>query len=145
MEIFLTCLFIYIVVVLTYDKFKRRKRRVSRSQPTEAVPVKPAIPPRKPAIPSPYFRTERIPFIKEEYMSSAAWRVRRQKVLKRDNHPCQACGYYDIPLDVHHLTYKRYTNEPLSDLVALCRDCHDIQHLNYGYSYNTDYYPIIKD
>jgi len=31
-------------------------------------------------------------------------------------------------VDIHHRTYERFGHEWLSDLIALCRNCHDLTH-----------------
>lgn len=64
-------------------------------------------------------------FIKyNEYLSSPQWRARRRLVLARDNYTCQACLL--APADeVHHLTYAHVFNEPLFDLISICRRCHE--------------------
>ena len=64
----------------------------------------------------------------DEYMQSAAWQRKRQQVITRSGNRCERCGKsrYIAALDVHHKTYVRLGNELLSDLEALCRDCHNI-------------------
>jgi len=47
--------------------------------------------------------------------------------MARDNHMCQYCG--GEATEVHHLTYENIGNEPLEDLIAICRLCHKDQHL----------------
>ena len=68
-----------------------------------------------------------------EYRKSPQWNARRKAVLKRDNYTCQQCKDTDIPLDVHHTTYERIGDEDLSDLVSVCRPCHDEIHAHWGY------------
>ena len=63
-----------------------------------------------------------------DYMQSKAWDKKRIKRLKKDNFTCQQCGATNKPLDVHHLTYKRFKHERMSDLKSLCRDCHEKAH-----------------
>ena len=62
-----------------------------------------------------------------EYMRSKTWRKKRRKVLRRAEFKCEECGATGH-LEVHHLTYKRFGQEPLSDLKALCFDCHQVKH-----------------
>jgi len=55
----------------------------------------------------------------------------RPKVLKRDNYTCQRCGItqeaIDKELDVHHkVPYKLGGTNELSNLISLCRRCHNI-------------------
>lgn len=57
------------------------------------------------------------------YLSSDQWKAKRKLVLSRDNNLCQHCK--DKPADeVHHLTYVNLFNEPIEDLLSLCRNCH---------------------
>ena len=53
--------------------------------------------------------------------------VKKAKVMLRDKNICQACLTRQAT-DVHHLTYKHIYNEPLFDLVAICRPCHEKLH-----------------
>jgi 5-methylcytosine-specific restriction endonuclease McrA len=62
------------------------------------------------------------------YLESAAWEKRRALVLERAGHRCEVCGA-EPPLHVHHLTYERCFREPLSDLKAVCPECHVIADL----------------
>jgi 5-methylcytosine-specific restriction endonuclease McrA len=59
----------------------------------------------------------------DSYLRSAAWRHRREAVLKRDNYVCRGCGV-NRATHVHHLTYVRVGNELLFDLVSVCESCH---------------------
>ena len=59
------------------------------------------------------------------YLRSDAWDIKRKKVMERDNNQC-ACG--SIAEVVHHKTYLNVGKEPLSDLIALCRKCHEVYH-----------------
>lgn len=58
------------------------------------------------------------------YYESKEWRVKANKVLQRDKHTCQAC-LSEKATQVHHLNYDHFKNEPLFDLVAVCKPCHD--------------------
>lgn len=62
-----------------------------------------------------------------EYLKSDKWKLKRDKVMLRDKNVCQAC-LTRTATDVHHLTYERIYNEPLFDLVAICRPCHEKIH-----------------
>lgn len=81
---------------------------------------------------------------KQAYMKSKKWYITRIAVLKRDNYECYICSK-QVPLEVHHLTYKHIYNEPLEDLVSLCRRCHQAQHNHYGYKYTTNYIKLVGD
>lgn len=61
------------------------------------------------------------------YMHSAAWYAKRKRALLRAQYRCQKCRS-PKRLDVHHLTYERLGHEWDTDLVVLCRKCHDQVH-----------------
>ena len=61
----------------------------------------------------------------KNYLQSPAWKVKRDAVIQRDGGQC-VCGAQAT--QVHHKTYKNIGKEPLSDLVALCQECHDRAH-----------------
>lgn len=61
------------------------------------------------------------------YLQSPEWRMKRLKVLERDNYLCQACLEAQAN-QAHHKTYEHVFNEPLFDLVAVCEDCHNMLH-----------------
>ena len=58
----------------------------------------------------------------EDYLKSPAWKVKRDAVIQRDGIQC-ICGAKAT--EVHHKTYNNIGKEPLSDLVALCKVCHE--------------------
>ena len=80
---------------------------------------------------------------KKKYLRSPEYRAKRIIVLKRDNYTCRGCGTTE-QLEVHHTTYKRLGNEKLTDLVTVCRNCHQRIHDKYGYNYKSEF-PLIKD
>lgn len=62
------------------------------------------------------------------YLTSPIWRDKRELVLKRDNHLCQAC-LKNYATQVHHKSYEFVDlagNEPCYDLVSICKPCHDL-------------------
>ena len=62
---------------------------------------------------------------REIYLKSNWWKKKSAEIRKRDNYSCQNCGSEGF--DVHHKTkeaYKRLWKEKNSDLVTLCRSCH---------------------
>lgn len=61
-----------------------------------------------------------------EYLKSKQWRSIRSEVIARDR-KCVKCGSMEN-LQVHHKTYERRGFEKLSDLEALCKSCHKIEH-----------------
>ena len=64
----------------------------------------------------------------KNYLKSPAWKVKRDAVEQRDGGQC-VCG--DQATEVHHKTYDNIGKEPLSDLVALCEECHERVHKPY--------------
>jgi len=63
-----------------------------------------------------------------DYMQSEAWNTKRLERLMLDDYECQDCGARDKPLDVHHVSYEYFKNEPMVDLISVCRTCHDSRH-----------------
>lgn len=67
----------------------------------------------------------------QAYLKSPQWFVKREQVFKRDNFKCRHC-HSAVTLETghcHHKTYRRLGDEQLSDLITLCRKCHDLYHL----------------
>jgi hypothetical protein len=62
-----------------------------------------------------------------EYIKSDVWLEKRHRVWRRDGMRCVECGSA-MNLQCHHLTYENLGNEPLQDLVTLCRSCHSEKH-----------------
>jgi 5-methylcytosine-specific restriction endonuclease McrA len=62
----------------------------------------------------------------QDYLQSESWRDKRAAVLQRAKGCCERCGW--AADEVHHKTYVNVPNEPLSDLLALCRGCHKLEH-----------------
>lgn len=64
------------------------------------------------------------------YLQSTDWAAKRELVLLRDNFTCKAVlpGCERTATQAHHLTYQHIFNEPLFDLVAVCRHCHRSLH-----------------
>jgi hypothetical protein len=65
-----------------------------------------------------------------DYLDTIEWRQKREAVLARDRYVCQAKlpGCIGRASQAHHLTYKHIFNEPLFELVAVCRACHEQLH-----------------
>jgi hypothetical protein len=63
----------------------------------------------------------------EAYLLTDAWRKKRNAVFERDKYICQAC-LVNRAVSAHHLTYDNLFNEPLFDLVSICKPCHDAIH-----------------
>jgi 5-methylcytosine-specific restriction endonuclease McrA len=65
------------------------------------------------------------------YLRSPEWADTRRTAVDHAGGRCQLCNKPGR-LDVHHRTYERRGNERLSDLIALCRDCHTNFHASPG-------------
>ena len=63
-----------------------------------------------------------------EYLKTSEWRALRNRALIQAGNRCQVCGKTNLQLDVHHNSYERFGHEQLSDLVVLCRSCHQHFH-----------------
>ena len=61
-----------------------------------------------------------------QYLQSDAWKAKRKSVLQAAGFRCRRCGA--PATEVHHETYKRIYNERMSDLTALCSNCHEAAH-----------------
>lgn len=63
------------------------------------------------------------------------WKIKRDKILKRDNYKCVKCGYQH-KLQVHHKYYAHYPNNYPADawdypddaFITLCDRCHKKEH-----------------
>ena len=62
---------------------------------------------------------------REEYLKSDEWKNLRSLIL--DSNPdCQCCG--QKATDVHHLVYRNIVDVRITDLLPVCRNCHDYIH-----------------
>lgn len=79
------------------------------------------------------------------YLQTPAWKEKREAVFKRDNYKCQAC-HKNKATEVHHKTYTNLFNEPLFDLVSICRQCHEVvKHESGGLQSHVDDYDKMKN
>lgn len=64
---------------------------------------------------------------REDYLKSPEWKALRNTILfsKPD---CQCCEKVAAH-DVHHLVYRNWVDVKISDLMPVCRSCHDYIHL----------------
>lgn len=62
-----------------------------------------------------------------DYLKSAHWQETRYKAIQHAGQKCQVCASVDR-LDVHHNDYSRLGGELATDLVVLCRSCHELFH-----------------
>lgn len=65
-----------------------------------------------------------------QYIKSALWIKRRTKCLKKAKYRCRICG--ERAVTAHHKRYpKDYRYDKVSNLVALCWECHSYKHYEY--------------
>lgn len=63
----------------------------------------------------------------KEYLLTEHWQEFRKHALKRAKYRCQLCNKSG-KLDIHHRTYENLGCEHVSDVIALCRECHEKHH-----------------
>ena len=68
----------------------------------------------------------------QEYLRTPEWRVIRAAALERAGHCCSLDITHTGDLVVHHRFYGPRGHELASDLVVLCRVCHDLHHKQFG-------------
>lgn len=76
---------------------------------------------------------------KKAYLASPQWKAIKSAILSRDQYTCQSCLATGVPLEVHHITYVNFMAEQPSDLISLCRWCHQEVHNKHGYDYNSTF------
>jgi 5-methylcytosine-specific restriction endonuclease McrA len=59
----------------------------------------------------------------KEYLQTEHWINLREQALRKAKYKCELCNSKEN-LNVHHKTYDNKGNEPLSDLIVLCNNCH---------------------
>ena len=80
---------------------------------------------------------------KKAYLNSPEWKSIKRQRLAIDRYTCQSCNQSGLSLEVHHLHYRTFKSESLSDLVSVCRNCHEAIHSKYGFNHN-DEFPLVK-
>lgn len=63
----------------------------------------------------------------DEYLKTEHWQTVRSGAIERAGGRCQLCND-DRDLHVHHRTYERRGSEEPTDVVALCKSCHERFH-----------------
>ena len=61
-----------------------------------------------------------------EYLQTDEWAKLRTKALMHAGYECERCGV--VAKDVHHTKYRHIVDVRPKDLIAVCRDCHDLLH-----------------
>lgn len=70
------------------------------------------------------------------YLHSQYWKEKREEVFRRAGYKCQICGTAinvdridkKEPGQIHHRTYDYLGNEPIENLIAVCKKCHSELH-----------------
>jgi len=70
----------------------------------------------------------------KSYLQTEYWRELRNRKLKQSGYKCEICGATNN-LQIHHPTYHKkgisiLYKEELSDLIVLCKNCHQKQHVD---------------
>lgn len=63
----------------------------------------------------------------KEYLKTPHWLKLKKQIRKRAKNKCEKCGS-NKELHTHHLTYERRGHELLSDLICVCKKCHEEIH-----------------
>ncbi len=63
----------------------------------------------------------------EEYLLSTAWKLKRKQAFEHYGKMCSKCNKTKN-LQIHHLTYRNIFNEPMEDLMVLCKRHHEEMH-----------------
>jgi 5-methylcytosine-specific restriction endonuclease McrA len=66
------------------------------------------------------------------YLQTPEWRRTRAAALLRAGNSCSLDAAHTERLEVHHSTYARVGAELVTDLVVLCRSCHELHHKEFG-------------
>lgn len=62
-----------------------------------------------------------------DYIQSQKWQRQRNNRMAIDNNECKLC-FSKAKLHVHHITYDNFGNEPMSELITVCKSCHEKIH-----------------
>lgn len=78
------------------------------------------------------------------YLRSHAWANRRKAAIGAQ-HTCSHCGS-SSDLQVHHLSYERLGEELPTDLMVLCKNCHEAVHgwLDWNYPGRKTFFKIAR-
>ena len=78
-------------------------------------------------------KIQKVPKVKQSdyktFLKSKYWKYVHGLVITRDGNKCTKCGNVKR-LQAHHLTYEHHYKEHLylSDLITLCKTCHEKHH-----------------
>ena len=74
----------------------------------------------------------------QEYLSTVWWKFIREYFLAWFGNKCQVCNS-DGKVNVHHRTYENRGREHITDLILLCKECHELYHFQPVTKYQCDY------
>jgi len=63
----------------------------------------------------------------QEYLQTEHWKILAEETKRLAGYRCQVCNSND-DLHAHHRTYERRGDELQSDLICLCKKCHELFH-----------------
>lgn len=74
--------------------------------------------------------TDEVAYDYGEYLQTDYWRDLRKVTAYLHDYKCDVCGKQTelSKANIHHKTYKNIGNEYTSDLMYLCRKCHETLH-----------------
>jgi hypothetical protein len=61
------------------------------------------------------------------YLQSQQWHRKKENRKALDQNQCRLC-FATTQLQVHHVTYEKLFNEPMSHLLTVCKSCHEVIH-----------------
>lgn len=61
------------------------------------------------------------------YLKTKHWQSKRREHFHHFRKICKSCGSKKF-LNIHHYTYKNLNNEKITDLICLCKNCHQKLH-----------------
>jgi len=93
----------------------------------------------------------------KEYYHSAVWKSFTKKLLEPNDTACELCGCKRWKFNrkgdkkvnriftIHHLNYRHLGKEQRSDVMILCRRCHNLCHDILKISSDTEFVTQLKD
>lgn len=130
MEIIILILLILFIWFQTKDEVRKERRRAKPSKPKQKSDY--STPDGWYTYSPELVQFNKFKAMKIDYLNSQTWKAKRELVLARDGYKCVCCDS-TASLNIHHIRYDKVPNEPISDLVSLCRSCHIQLHEDLGY------------
>lgn len=97
---------------------------------TDAALVEPELPIAEEATGHRLVELRAMPY--DDYLRTPEWKMTRAAALVRADHQCAMDPSHTGILEVHHRHYERRGAELPSDLIVLCRACHQVHHRTTG-------------